>query len=248
MAQPDPSAMSLPKVSHTPMADQAYEAIRDSIAHRRFPPGAQLVEARLADELGISRGPVREGLKRLRQEGLVVHHPHQGMFVRELTAADVTHIYDVRIALESVAIRQLARRGTAPPEFQALVERMQSAARANRIRDLISLGYEFHRVLCASSGNPLLVEFFDLMSIQARLALEFDSIEYLRHQDPQDFVDAHAALVTVIEEGDEQRAAAALESHVLDGIGLLVDRLAQEGLRNGDDATIAVGARPVAGS
>jgi DNA-binding GntR family transcriptional regulator len=229
----------MPKVSHTPIADQAYEAIRESIALGRFPPGAQLVEARLADELGISRGPVREGLKRLRQEGLVVHHPHQGMFVRELSAADVIHIYDVRVALESVAIRQLARAGAAPPEFNALVDRMQSAARANRIRDLIALGYEFHRVLCASSNNPLLVEFLDRMSIQVRLALEYDSIEYLRHQGPQDFVDAHAALVTVIEEGDEDAAAKALEHHVLDGIGWLVERLNQEG-PNGASASVAV--------
>src|SRR6202008_2550001 len=96
MAQRRSSERPMAKVSHTPIADQAYDAIRESIALGRFPPGAQLVEARLADELGISRGPVREGLKRLRQEGLVVHHPHQGMFVRELTAADVIHIYDVR--------------------------------------------------------------------------------------------------------------------------------------------------------
>ena len=234
-----PSEMPMPKVSHTPIADQAYDAIRESIALGRFPPGTQLVEARLADELGISRGPVREGLKRLRQEGLVVHHPHQGMFVRELTAEDVIHIYDVRVALESVAIRQLARTGTAPPEFKALLEKMQTAARANRIRDLIGLGYEFHHVLCASSKNPLLVEFLDRMSIQVRLALEVDSIEYLRHQGPQDFVDAHAALVAVIEEGDEEQAANALQHHVLDGIGWLVERLNQEG-SNGDRVSAAV--------
>lgn len=236
-----PIHQSMSKVRRTLMADQAYDAIRESIGQGRFPPGAQLIEAHLADALGISRGPVREGLKRLRQEGLVVHLPHQGTFVRRLTGADMINIYDVRVALESVAIRRLARQGEVPPELAAIVEQMQVEARAGRISEMIGLGYTFHRTLCASSGNPLLVEFFDLMSIQARLALEFDTIEYLRRSDPSDYIDAHAKLLTVIEQGDEPAAGAALEHHVLDGIKLLINRLAGDGWDGGYGSAVSDG-------
>ncbi len=229
----------MPKVSLTPMSDQAYLSVRKSIADGHFPPGTQLVEARLADELGISRGPVREALKRLLQEGLVVHRPYQGTFVREMSAVDVTNIYDVRVALESVAIRQLARQGGPTSDLKSLVDAMDEAARAGRISDLMNLGYSFHRTLCASSGNPLLIEFFDLMSLQARLALEFDTIEYLRKSDTQHFVQAHASLITAIEQGDEHAAAGALAHHILDDLGPLISRLTEEG-RDTDLNTLMV--------
>jgi DNA-binding GntR family transcriptional regulator len=92
----------------------------------------------------------------------------------------------------------------------------------------VELGFQFHRGLCEASDNPFLLEFFDMISTQVRLALQLDSIEYLRHSDLGDYVDAHNELLVVIEAGDEYAASAALERHVLDGVGDLLTRLAAD--------------------
>jgi DNA-binding GntR family transcriptional regulator len=208
----------LSKVNHTSVAEQAYDGIRESIVRGHFAPGQQLIEARLAEELGISRGPVREGLKRLGQDGLVVHRPHQGTFVREFTAGDLMSIYTIRVALETTAIRLVTREGTSPEPLVTLLDQMRSAADDRRLQDLATLGYTFHRTLCELSRNAFIVQFFDTISAQVQLALELDTMEYLHFSTPLDFVEAHSVLVGAIDAGDEYQAASLLESHIMLGI------------------------------
>lgn len=206
------------KVNHTSLAEQAYAGIRESIVRGQFEAGEQLVEARLAEAMGISRGPVRDGLKRLVQEGLVVHRPHQGTFVREFTADDLMSIYTIRIALETAAIRILAREARSSAALVDVLDQMESAAVDGRLEDLATLGYMFHRTMCELSGNVFIVDFFDVIGAQVQLALELDTVEYLHYSTPADFVEAHADLVRAIDEGGEYEAAAHLESHILLGV------------------------------
>lgn len=225
----DPTQVTaLPKAVPSPMADQAYESIRQSIVAGRFRPGDKLVEARLADELGISRGPVREGLKRLRQDGLIVHHPNQGMFVRVLSVDDVRSLYEVRVALETAAIRLLVRGGSVPKRLTDLIATMSREADRGRIDAAIPLGYEFHRALCETSGNPYLLHFFDVISVQVQLVLQIDSTEYLRYSNPDDYVRSHAELLQLIGSGEEARAAVVLEAHILLGQEQLLAKVAGE--------------------
>lgn len=89
---------------------QAAEAIRRLIATGRLVGGDHLIEARIAEQLGISRGSVRDALWLLRGEGLVRDEPRRGTFVAQLTAADVREIYDLRIAVEIAAVRLIKQR------------------------------------------------------------------------------------------------------------------------------------------
>src|SRR5579862_7175397 len=94
---------------------QAAEAIRRLIATGRLVGGDHLIEARIAEQLGISRGSVRDALWLLRGEGLVRDEPRRGTFVAQLTAADVREIYDLRIAVEIAAVRLIKQRPELEP-------------------------------------------------------------------------------------------------------------------------------------
>ena len=100
------AALQLPRAT---FASMVTERLRDSIVNGTLEPGSQLSEVELAHSFGVSRGPVREAIQRLVQEGLLRSEPHRGVFVPVLTDADVADVYLARAALESAALRRLDR-------------------------------------------------------------------------------------------------------------------------------------------
>ena len=107
------------------VTEQVIGAIRERILNGEFAPGAHLHEATLATELGVSRTPIRDALRILGNENLLVYYPNRGYFVRAVDVSDVLDAYDVRGALEGLACRMAAERGLSDAlvaRFQALIE------------------------------------------------------------------------------------------------------------------------------
>ena len=211
----------------TPLAPQsvgelAYRSIRESILSGRFTAGERLVETRLADELGVSRAPVREALRRLGEERLVDERPRHGVFVRRLTAADFVDIYNLRIAIETAAIRLVTRRRASTETLEEIVDAMRRAARRGRAADVVALELSFHEEVCALSGNAHLAAVFGGVSAQIRMALALDDAEYERLED---VAAEHVPLIEAIESGDEHGAATALHAHILATVGPVLGRL-----------------------
>ncbi len=100
------------KAADTVGAELAYEQVRAAIVENRYPPGQRLVEQRIAEELGLSRTPVREALRMLEAEGLVVSERNRGAMVRPLSATEVVDLYGLRIRLESYAVEVATERAT----------------------------------------------------------------------------------------------------------------------------------------
>jgi len=96
----------------TNLNNQIYPILKEMIADQRFNPGGSINVEQLTHELGVSRTPVWEAIRRLEQEGIVVHTPHKGVRVRELTREMALELYRVREALETTAARQGAGRAT----------------------------------------------------------------------------------------------------------------------------------------
>src|SRR6266540_986159 len=89
----------LKKVARSTLAEDVYDQLRASIVSSVFRPGERLVEARLAEELGVSRGTVRDALRRLAADGLIEEQPHRGSVVKELTLDELVDIFNVRVGL-----------------------------------------------------------------------------------------------------------------------------------------------------
>lgn len=195
------------------LAEDVADRIRDEILSGGFSQGERLVEASIAEQLGVSRGPVREAFKLLRAEGLVKEEPHRGTFVVRLTSADVREIYDLRAALEARAAKQLATnaRSTDLRAVHRLLDRLLQAAEKGDVAVVSQADLAFHEGVCHLTGNRRLHEVFMRHVPVLRSLMRFD--EYI-YRSLDDIAVEHEPLVAALESGDPDLSAARFESHV----------------------------------
>lgn len=205
--------------------------LRDAIRDGSLAPGSPLRETRLATTLGVSRGPVREALQRLIQEGLVRSEPHRGAFVGALAVDDVEDLYRARSALEIAAATTLATRGrdaAALAPLERALERLAAAAERRRWSEVAELDLAFHEALVAASGSARLVRMFATVAVETRLCLLALEPSYER---PRDLVHEHEEIVAAIRAGDRARIDRAVTAHMQDAVARLQKREASGGPR-----------------
>ena len=184
--------------------------------------GTRLNEVRLAADLGVSRAPVREALRRLSEEGLVVEQPHIGAVVRKLDASSLVDLYNVRAALEPLAIRLATRRRMETKPLRALIRRMAAAAGSNDYALVARNELDFHSAITKASGNELLIDIFHGIEGQVLMGLALDDSGY---PDLVEVAREHDPLVAAIDSGDEASAQTLMEAHILSTVGDLITRL-----------------------
>jgi len=153
------------------IADAVYQALRNAIVFGELPPGRRLLERELALGLAVSRTPIREALRRLSEEGLVVGVPNRGVVVRTVTLEEAEHVYAVREPLEVLAARLAARRCTPRQvaELEGCLVRAERAAALGDRRTVILENNAFHDLIARASGNPVLARMLDLLRNQVNL-------------------------------------------------------------------------------
>jgi DNA-binding GntR family transcriptional regulator len=198
------------------LSAQAREAVRQRIVDRRYPMGSRLVEREVAEELRMSRVPVREALRALVTEGLLELLPHSGVRVRSLERDDVRHLYEMWEPLAVQASRLAARRVAAVAgeplgvaALRAQLERAERAAARDEGEREVAAHTAFHEEIVALADNPLLVRTMEQLSWQ--LQLLFGMREEPAHMRAQ-----HAEMLRHIAAGDEEAAAAVTFLHVRD--------------------------------
>lgn len=157
-----------------PLSSQIAERLRDDIRTGAHPPGAQLHEVELAFAFGVSRGPLREAMQRLVQEGLLRSEPHRGVFVIEVSEEDVLDVFFVRAALETAALRRIVdhgdRAGTAAA-LRAIAKRMDKAMKSGNWAAGGDLDFEYHRTLVDAAGSARLSRTYATVQVETRLCL-----------------------------------------------------------------------------
>lgn len=209
------SPTQIPRVT---FASIVGERIRSSIIDGTLPPGSQLNEVELAASYGVSRGPVREALQRLIQEGLLRSAPHKGVFVPVLTAEDVDDIYLARGALESAAVRRITSTPLAASAYKALdrvVRAMRQAEAAGDWETVANRDLDFHTELVSSAGSPRLERMFTTLISETRLCM---SVLTAADGARDDLVDEHRRITDMIREGDTEGAVAVLQKHYDDAV------------------------------
>lgn len=212
---PEPAtALRLPRAT---FASMVTERLRDSIVNGALEPGSQLSEVELAHSYGVSRGPVREAVQRLVQEGLLRSEPHRGVFVPILTDEDVADIYLAREALESAAVRYAiatSRSGATHEALDECVTDMETAAAAGDWKAVGRFDLDFHTALVASTGSQRLQRMFTTVISETRLCLGALTGAEGRH----DLVAEHRKICDWIRDGDTEQALAALVRHFDDAV------------------------------
>lgn len=208
-------------------ASMVGERIRSRIIEGDLPPGSQLHEVELAASFGVSRGPVREALQRLIQEGLLRSEPHRGVFVPVMSADDVEDIYLAREALEGSAVRRIiaTRRATAAYKtLDKVVRSMEAAEKAEDWKALASRDLDFHTALVAAAASPRLERMFTTVISETQLCLSMLTSE-LEGRDL--LVEEHREISEMIRAEDSEGAMAALTKHFDEAVVTLRSHLSE---------------------
>ncbi|AVX19262.1 MAG: GntR family transcriptional regulator [Bacillota bacterium] len=146
--------------SYKPLREIVFESLREAIINGTLKPGERLMEIQLAEEMGVSRTPVREAIRKLELEGFVVMVPRKGAYVAGISLKDIADVFEVRAALESLAAGLAAERIT-EEELEALersLVKVAESTEADDLTSLISADTDFHDILYRASRNERLVQ------------------------------------------------------------------------------------------
>ncbi|MFD4355722.1 GntR family transcriptional regulator [Nocardia sp. NPDC058518] len=211
------SIIDFEPVNQQSTAEMIAGRLREAIMRGALAPGAQLGEADLATSFGVSRGPVREAMQRLVQEGLLFSIRNRGIFVIELTTDDVVDIYRARTALEGGALDLIldGRRDIAYAALQPSVTAMRLTAEAGDAPGVSDADQAFHEALVTAADSPRLVRAARTLLIETRMCLGALQTTYpdLREQ-AREHVELHEAIGT----GSPERARALLVEHMDDAV------------------------------
>ena len=209
------------------LVDQVYHEMLDRILQNVWSTGHQALEQELAEELGVSRTPVREALIRLQRDGLVKVVPRHGMRVLPISLQDIQEIHQILTSLEGLSVELAATRCLSDKELKPLkktIQRMEAAHRDSDIAAWAQADEDFHCALVHLSGNRILtavVDDFWGRAQRARLTMLS-----LRKSTEESTVE-HTSLINAIREGDAPRAREILEAHRKRGIVNLVEIMEQ---------------------
>jgi DNA-binding GntR family transcriptional regulator len=215
----DRRTIAAPASARLTLPTRVRKVIEQQILTGALKEGDQIVEYQLARQLGISQTPVREALRTLEHDGLVVTRPHRGTFVRGVRRREAAERYSLGMELEAFAARLTMPRLTGE-DFQnlhAIVDEMAAAAAGQRsegheaFAHSVELNVAFHRYLVERSGHELL-----LKSWLAVNPLNWRFVTYTRllGPDPVELAERHRSLITAYRTGDQVLAAAAIRQHI----------------------------------
>lgn len=196
------------------ISDSVHRELRQRILRGDLAPGMRLSDAALAIDLQTSRAPVREALRRLEAEELVVSRPNRGSFVRVHTVSDVVNLHELRVVLETAAVEFAIQRNADPSGLELIIEQMRDAAAADDMERVVELDLRFHEGMVTLSGNNWLLKSFRQISTQIQMILSLEAEGYAGRLERM--ADDHVPLVRLLDEGTPQsRIRPQIRSHAL---------------------------------
>ncbi len=195
------------------LTSKVYAHIREDIIEGRYAKGDFLVETKLADELDVSRTPIREALKQLELEDLVVSIPNRGVMVQGMTVQDVDDVFTVRHLLEGQAAYWAAERidEVNLSRLTEIMELMEMYTRKNDVSNLARLDTEFHDVIFSASNSRILRHILTSLHRNTR-QVRMSSLN--SPERPSHSLSEHRAIFDAIEHHRAEEAKSAMESHV----------------------------------
>jgi DNA-binding GntR family transcriptional regulator len=212
------------------------EQLRSMVLAGRIAPGTQMNEVELATRFGTSRGPIREAVQRLVEEGLLVGEAHRGVWLRQLSRADMEDLYFARAAIERTACLRVLQRGPSAALLANLQQALADMAYALKTEDWSAAAasdLRFHTQIVEAAASPLLSRMFGTLAGLTLLGLNLSVVGYRR----QDLLDEHTLLLQRLADGDRAATLAALDDHFSSALEHLTaaGALADRGNRDTDD-------------
>lgn len=187
--------------------DEIISRLRNAIVSGQFPPGTHLNESEIAKQMAVSRIPIREAIKKLEQEGLVVRHPNKGVYVISFTEQDVREAFSLRARLEGMAFEWAIPNmvTTDMAQLRALVQEQETAIKARNYDELARLDMRFHELICQKAGHSRLLKIWYELHAQGQMLLNL-RFRLLPDYTPETVTADHLEILDAIERGDVVRA------------------------------------------
>jgi DNA-binding GntR family transcriptional regulator len=199
--------------SHRPLREIVYEELRNLILTGKIKPGTRMMEIELADDMGVSRTPIREAIRKLEKEGLVVIEPRKGAYASEVSVKDMVDILEVRANLEGLAAYLAAERMT-DSEKKILEEtknKFKEAVAESNLPEMISNDTKFHHMIVESSRNNHLIHMVEQLQ---ELVLRFRYIYYKDFKRAEDMIPEHKRIFEEIANGNGANARFEAFNHI----------------------------------
>ncbi len=215
------------RIDREKVPEQVLNRLREAIISGQLKPGRRVPQAELAESFGVSRMPIREALNRLEAEGLVVIHPYKGAEVAELSVKELQEIYEIRIALETLALK------IGVPQFdksslKTLKTVLIKMDKEEDSSSWVALNTDFHTLLYKSSNRELLINHIENLRNKSDRYLRLFASQRNRTEQAQR---EHWAIYTACEQKDTQTASNLLAEHLQSTITSLSETLSKQSLK-----------------
>ncbi|MBQ9708649.1 MAG: GntR family transcriptional regulator [Firmicutes bacterium] len=199
--------------NHRPLREMVYEELKMQILTGAIVPGTRMMEVELAENMGVSRTPIREAIRKLEKEGLVTIRPRRGAYASSISTDDMLEILEVRQHMEGLAAYFAASRMT-PDELDGLkklAEKYNTAVEAGDMEGMIEYDTKFHRAIADSCNNKILLQMIEQLQ---EMVLRFRYIYYDTFRRAENMPVEHQAIMDAIARGDEDAAREAADVHI----------------------------------
>ncbi|GAW91651.1 GntR family transcriptional regulator [Calderihabitans maritimus] len=199
--------------NYKPLREIVFETLREAIINGTLKPGERLMEVQLAEEMGVSRTPVREAIRKLELEGFVVMVPRKGAYVAGISIKDIADVFEIRAALESLAAGLAAERITEEEleELERLLVQVAECTESNDLEKLIEIDTRFHDILYKASRNERLVQIISNLREQIQ---RFRSTSLAFPGRMKETLEEHKKIVEALSERNVALAQALAAEHI----------------------------------
>jgi DNA-binding GntR family transcriptional regulator len=199
------------RIERSTTAVEVARVLRRRILSGRYSDDQFIRQELIAQELGVSRLPVREAMAQLEAEGLVIRVKYRGAIVPRLSTEEIVEIYELRAMLEPYLLRHSIRNIT-PEQIRQLRDIVARSRQTSEISDWAGLNVDFHRTLFGVAGKPLALQTLDNLLLRADRYLKMQSFHSAATKDESD--EQHSRILDFVEARDEEGAVAALRDHI----------------------------------
>ena len=216
---------------YKPLRDVVFETLRDAIITQVLKPGERLMEIQLADEMGVSRTPVREAIRKLELEGLVVMVPRKGAYVAGVSMKDIHEVYEVRSALEMLAVTLAAERIT-EEELDALERQVlreseeEDKKESSDLSSIIYIDSSFHDIIYQAAHNQRLVQFISILQEQLQ---RFRAASLSKPGRSKTALEEHKKIVEALSERNGELASQLAREHIENAENAMICQMEERG-------------------
>ena len=198
---------------YLPLRDVVFNTLRQAILRGELKPGERLMEIQLANKLGVSRTPIREAIRKLELEGLVLMIPRKGAEVAEITEKSLKDVLEIRRALEDLAVRLACEKITKDElkELKKAGDEFKKVLKSQDITEVAEADVRFHDVIYMATDNPKLIQLLN----NFREQMYRFRVEYLKKDEvrPQ-LLAEHDEIIKFITEGNKEEASRVVTRHI----------------------------------